>query len=185
MDREQLASWLEEGVSIEEIARRVERHPSTVSYWMHSWGLRSAHADKHAPRGALGRAELVELIERDFTVREIAARVDRSPTTVRYWLQRYDLETTRRARRLRAEPNTIAECRVHGLTRHVARDDGRLACARCRAESVTRWRQRAKRILVAEAGGRCQCCGYDGCVAALEFHHVDRATKRLRWAAAA
>jgi len=30
MEREKLATWLEEGASIEEIARRVERHPSTV-----------------------------------------------------------------------------------------------------------------------------------------------------------
>jgi 5-methylcytosine-specific restriction endonuclease McrA len=30
-----------------------------------------------------------------------------------------------------------------------------------------------KRILVAEAGGACQLCGYDRCIAALEFHHRD------------
>ena len=30
-----------------------------------------------------------------------------------------------------------------------------------------------KEILVAEAGGRCAICGYDRCIAAMHFHHVD------------
>ena len=32
-------------------------------------------------------------------------------------------------------------------------------------------------ILVAEAGGRSQLCGYDRCVRALGFHHLDPASK--------
>jgi hypothetical protein len=34
-----------------------------------------------------------------------------------------------------------------------------------------------KRILVEEAGSRCALCGYDRCQAALEFHHLDPASK--------
>src|SRR5262249_11432116 len=154
-----------EGLSIEEIARRVGRHPSTVSYWVHAYGLRSVHAERHTPRGPLERNRLVGLVGRDLTGREIAAGGGPSPTTGRYWLQRYGLETTPRARNARPAPGTIGECPVHGMTRHVPRNDGRSACVKCRANAVTRWRQRAKRMLVAEAGGRCQCCGYDACVA--------------------
>ena len=44
---------------------------------------------------------------------------------------------------------------------------------------MTRWRRRAKEILVAEAGGCCSCCGYDRCLAALEFHHLDPRLKRF------
>ena len=36
-----------------------------------------------------------------------------------------------------------------------------------------------KRRLVDEAGGSCRLCGYDRCVAACEFHHIDPATKRF------
>jgi len=32
-------------------------------------------------------------------------------------------------------------------------------------------------MLLAEAGGACRLCGYDRSPAALEFHHLDRATK--------
>jgi hypothetical protein len=40
-----------------------------------------------------------------------------------------------------------------------------------------------KEILVAEAGGCCAICGYERCLAALEFHHVDRASKSFSVAA--
>ena len=42
-----------------------------------------------------------------------------------------------------------------------------------------RRRRRVKEILVKEAGGRCRLCGYDRCVAALEFHHLDPTTKEF------
>lgn len=44
---------------------------------------------------------------------------------------------------------------------------------------MTRYRQNVKQTLVREAGGRCVICGYSRCVAALQFHHVDPATKRF------
>lgn len=34
-----------------------------------------------------------------------------------------------------------------------------------------------RRSLVDEAGGRCSLCGYDRCVGALVFHHLDPAAK--------
>jgi hypothetical protein len=42
-----------------------------------------------------------------------------------------------------------------------------------------RRRRRVNRILVSEAGGACRLCGYDRCAAALEFHHLDRSSKRF------
>lgn len=47
------------------------------------------------------------------------------------------------------------------------------------AEAVVRRRRKIKRVLVEEAGGACLLCGYDGCMAALEFHHVDPGEKRF------
>jgi hypothetical protein len=65
----------------------------------------------------------------------------------------------------------------------VRRREGGYRCVRCRAEQVTDWRRRVKARLVAEAGGRCTVCGYDRCLAALQFHHVDPAQKRFHLAA--
>ena len=46
-------------------------------------------------------------------------------------------------------------------------------------EAVTRRKQRIRRILVDEAGGRCTVCGYDRCVLNMHFHHVDPTNKAL------
>ena len=73
-----------------------------------------------------------------------------------------------------------AICAVHGETEFVQRGDtGGWRCVPCRAEAVSHRRRRVKAILVEEAGGRCIACGYDRCMAALQFHHVDPETKQF------
>ena len=59
---------------------------------------------------------LKELVEQDLTVRQIAERVGRSATTVRYWLRLHGLETTRAARRSRAvaDEGFVRVCHRHG-----------------------------------------------------------------------
>lgn len=42
-----------------------------------------------------------------------------------------------------------------------------------RSNSVISWRRRTKVKLVEYKGGKCECCGYNKCIAALEFHHLD------------
>jgi len=43
--------------------------------------------------------------------------------------------------------------------------------------AVDKRRKKIKALAVAYKGGKCQHCGYDRCVGALEFHHIDRNTK--------
>src|SRR5205807_9920699 len=70
-------------------------------------------------------------------------------------------------------------CPRHGETEFFLEGRGYYRCKRCRSETVTRRRRKAKEILVAEAGGRCVICGYDRHPCALAFHHLDPSTKRL------
>jgi len=185
MDRRNLESLLARGCSLDEIGRRMGCHASTVSYWLERYGLEPVGAATHRPRGGLDRHRLEGLVEDGRTVAEIAAQVDRSPTTVRYWLRFHGLQTSRSAR-LRAggtggampAPVIVRPCAVHGPTDHALRGT-RYRCRRCASESVTRYRRAVKRRLVEEAGGSCRLCGYARCMAALEFHHVDPATKRF------
>jgi hypothetical protein len=176
--------WLEEqlaaGRSIESIAREVDRDPSTVSYWVHKHELVSSHAERHAARGGIGRDVLEDLVAEGLSIRQIANRLALSYTTVRHWLRRHGLET-RRATRLRTadvdglEP--LLHCPEHGYVPHVRGSDGFLRCRSCRSAAVVRRRARVREILIAEAGGRCATCGYDGHHGALQFHHVDPSAK--------
>lgn len=68
-------------------------------------------------------------------------------------------------------------CRHHGLTNFVLEGRGSYRCMKCRMERVARRRKELKQILVAEAGGCCQRCGYDRYIGALQFHHLDPSSK--------
>ena len=59
------------------------------------------------------------------------------------------------------------------------RSSGGYRCNKCRAEAVSRRRRKVKQLLVQDAGGACKLCGYDRCIAALEFHHLVPAEKRF------
>lgn len=185
MDKDWLEKRLAAGESYETIGRAIGRHPSTVSYWARRHGLTSTHVSRHAGRGGVDRDVLAELLAEGLSLRAIAARLDRSYATVRHWLRVYGLET-RRTSELKGHPVksdaivALGECPQHGRTAFVPRSDsGGWRCGRCRWEAVSRRRQRVKVILVREAGGRCSLCGYDRCIAALAFHHLDPADKRF------
>ena len=45
--------------------------------------------------------------------------------------------------------------------------------------NVGSWRKRTKQLLVEYKGGSCEFCGYNKCVEALEFHHIDETTKEF------
>jgi transposase len=186
MDRDTLTTLLARGLSVEKIARRFGRHPSTVSYWMAKYGLEAPNREKHAAKGGIERAALEGLVARGFSIAEIATEVALSKATVRHWLRRYDLRTrptvrieTVRSARDRGRAHVILTCKRHGEGDFVIEGSGYYRCCRCRQEQVSNKRRRIKALLVQEAGGRCAVCGYDRCMAALQFHHVDPLQKRL------
>jgi transposase len=186
MDRDWLAARLEAGDSIEAIARAVGRHASTVSYWVNKYGLASTHAARHTARGGLPREVLVDLACEGLSVRGMAARLGRSAATVRHWLRKHDVETHRTSQlrstrdgRASGADATIRVCAVHGATTYILDTDGYYRCPKCRAESVVRRRAQIRAAVIAEAGGCCAICGYSRNPAALQFHHVDPASKEF------
>lgn len=47
------------------------------------------------------------------------------------------------------------------------------------AKGVKSWRQNTKQRIVDSMGGKCVCCGYNECNAALELHHINPTDKKL------
>lgn len=186
MDRTGLERLLDEGLSLEEIGRRVGRDASTVGYWLKKHGLEAVHRERHAPKGGIPRETLEALVERGLSIRAIAAELERSPTTIRHWLREHGLRTLPARRRrppVEAGSTMLMDCPRHGRTEFGLRPDGYRRCLRCRSDYVSARRRRVKEILVAEAGGRCALCGYDRCVAAMHFHHRDPEQKIFNIAA--
>lgn len=189
MDRASLEQFLSQGLSLAEIGRRFDRHEATVSYWMKKYDLEAVNRDKHAARGEPERAQLEALVSRGDSIAEIAVAGDRSKATVRHWLERYGLRTKAPVgapsrpgvseARAEGQKEALLDCPRHGMVTHVLEERCYYRCRQCRVEAVARRRRKVKTILVAEAGGKCCVCGYSRCLAALEFHHLDRETKRF------
>jgi transposase len=180
MEAPWLASQLEEGRSIESIAREIGLSASTVAYWVNKHGLTSSHAERHRARGGLTREQLEPLVAAGMPIRAIADQLDVSYSTVRHWLSRYELKTPRAARlsatavaRASGAPTAVAVCSRHGRTTFGRTAAGGYRCLRCRSEAVAARRRRVKEALVATAGGCCVLCGYDRSAAALQFHHTN------------
>jgi len=180
MEREELELYLAEGLSLERIGELVGKAGSTVGYWVKRYGLLAANRDRHAPRGGLERETLERFVARGWSMRAMARELDVSLGTVRHWMKRYRLTATayvRRGQHVEKPPELRRACRRHGLTAFTLTSQGGYRCKGCRSDAVSARRRRVKRILVDEAGGKCSLCGYDRYVGALEFHHVDPATK--------
>ena len=64
-------------------------------------------------------------------------------------------------------------CKIHGQTQYVLRADGRYRCKQCAADAVIKRRKKLKIKSVEYRGGECEICGYNKCVEALHFHHLD------------
>jgi transposase len=146
MDKQSLEWLLRRGESIERIAKRFGKDPSTVSYWCKKHGLTSPYAEKHAAKGGIEREELEALVEAGMSVAEIASAVGRSKATVRHWLRRYELQTAGGARRQGSRERRAAKeagrltvnqhCPRHGQTEFILEGRGYYRCKRCRAECV-------------------------------------------------
>jgi transposase len=177
MERDLLKSLLEKGHSLEQIGKMAGKHHSTVGYWVRKHGLKAARSERFSPRGAPSREALEQLAADGATLREIGAKLDRSIATVRYWLRRWKITRVRRLLRTPPDPATAPpdvemHCKRHGLTRFRLDARGSYRCLRCRQERVSERRRRVKRLLIADAGGRCVICGYERCPAAMQFHHL-------------
>ena len=70
-------------------------------------------------------------------------------------------------------PTVIKECPRHGMTEHVFLGDNKWKCKECIHDNIRDIRHRYKLRLVEYKGGKCEICGYDKCVDALEFHHLN------------
>jgi len=186
MEKEFLEECLAEGLSLEAIGRRVGKHESTVGYWLKKHGLEAKGAQKFSRRGAVARDEIEMLVDGGATLTEIAEALDRSVSTIRYWLGRYGLKTgNQRGRRPRVTEGASTEtfeCAHHGPTEFVLEGRGYYRCKRCRSAAVAKRRRKVKQQLVEEAGGSCVLCGYSRWQGALQFHHVEPSGKEFHLA---
>lgn len=79
--------------------------------------------------------------------------------------------------------DVLRECKHHGMTtyrwyRHSSGKNGYCyLCKACKYKLTVDRQNKHSEIIREYKGGGCSKCGYNKCSAALDFHHIDPATK--------
>ncbi len=67
-------------------------------------------------------------------------------------------------------------CKIHGLTEFTLTKNGEkksyYKCKKCTVDAVQKRRNKVKLMSIEYKGGKCEKCGYNKYVGALEFHHI-------------
>lgn len=109
------------------------------------------------------------------SIRAIAREIGISYTTVKYWLDKYSLKTSRPPK----ETNKICRLCDKKISDNLK---NRFRCHSCNTKIR---RVRAKQAAIKYLGGECKKCGYNKHPAAMDFHHRDVSDKDFNIGAAA
>ena len=78
----------------------------------------------------------------------------------------------------------IQNCTIHGDTEHALYVSGKhqqWKCLKCQTAETFIKRSKLKLKALEYKGGKCEICGYDKNISALEFHHLDQRKKNLQY----
>jgi hypothetical protein len=135
---------------------------------------------------------LQELIDQNKSQREIAEITNKSQTTIRWWLKHYGLKTNIHPKNkggLAGKPKLPKDGRINDCyCKKCGETDLKnfyvtkrlwTRCRKCHnAENIERYRKN-KIKAVEYKGGKCCICGYNKCMAGLDFHHPGE--KDVNW----
>ena len=125
--------------------------------------------------------ELLEAkIAKGFSIGQIAVQIGKSKTTTNHHFKKHNLKTLAQER----EEQGLKYCpcckEIKSIDEFYPRrgkEGGSTYCKMCtNADSSTR-QVNLKQKCVDYKGGACEICGYDKCIASLEFHHIDSSQK--------
>ncbi len=122
----------------------------------------------------MDKATLSRYVTDGLSSRQIAAKMEKSQTTIKYWLKKLDLFT----RYVRGREATTHKCTSCGEVNESSFYKGRKrACKKCVNQNDTIIKRNRKIAAIHHMGGRCVDCGYNRYYGALDFHHLDKSTK--------
>jgi len=186
VDKSYLETAVERKLSIDAISEEAGKSPSTVWYWLKKHDIAPAFPKFARTVQPPPCERLLDDAREMGSITRLAAHYEVDRTTMRHWLENAGVEGPFRAwlRDLRDVDGVVTGvCREHGRTPFMRRSDGHRQCKLCACKAVMSSRRRTKAYLASHLGGTCWACGYDRYLGALDFHHLDPATKSFGLAA--
>lgn len=120
---------------------------------------------------------LVEYINQGFSTWKMAELLNVTQPSVRYWLKKYKLKT----RAVMCNDNKQKYCpkceSIKNTSEFYISTKSSSYCKSCIVLNLAEKRRLSKKKAVEYLGGKCLKCGYNKCLSALEFHHLDPSKK--------
>ena len=133
------------------------------------------------------KEKIIELINNDFSQREIADNLKVSQTNLRHWMKKFSLKTNFKKYNEHEGKRKCPKCNEGKYTTDFySRRNGKGFSVYCKKCSNEESRERARKFkvkCVEYKGGKCVKCGYNKYFGALDFHHLDPKKKDFRLAA--
>lgn len=131
----------------------------------------------------MNKNTLLSLVNKGYCQKEIAKESNCSPTNVRYWLKKYGIKMKSNWHLKNRDTKFCPRCKESKVFNefYARRDKTGCSpyCKPCTNSQALERQQSLKKQLVEYKGGKCQICGYDKYVGALEFHHLDPSKKEF------
>lgn len=120
---------------------------------------------------------LIQQINQGYSTWKMAELNNTTQPNIRYWLKKYNLKTLRKTN----DDNNLKLCPKCKTSKpkndFYKSTKSSSYCKSCIIVSNKERQRNTKQLAVEYKGGCCSKCGYNKCIAALEFHHVDPNTK--------
>lgn len=134
----------------------------------------------------MNKIELKQMIDDNLSTRKISNITNKSQTTIRYWLKKYDLSTNHESFKnltpvdygdTRFCPRCQKECLTSDFYNRRGKKNSSVYCKPCTGQQTMDRVRSFKTKCVEYKGGCCKICGYNKYIGALEFHHLDPSLK--------
>ncbi len=129
---------------------------------------------------------LKDLIGKNMSTNEISKLSGKSQTTVAYWIKKHNLSTNHKSfkqigKKEYGDSRICPKCQksreIGDFYQRRGKPNSSTYCKECTSIQTTERTRDFKQKCVEYKGGQCVTCGYDKCIGALEFHHLNPNSK--------
>jgi hypothetical protein len=122
----------------------------------------------------MNKDTLIGYINQGLSTWKIAEELNTTQPNIRYWLKKYNLQTQRTTNQLNSNRTCLTCNIIQPQDNFYKRGKKYMShCKTCYQDKYTKARRDNKQKGVDYLGGKCIKCGYNKCIAALEFHHLN------------
>jgi hypothetical protein len=134
---------------------------------------------------------LVSYVEQGLSIYTIGKKFNKAPTTIRYWLKKYELKTKNKSfkdgyhisNKLDKDNQFCSCCKIKlNASNAYFRKNKQIyhpKCKNCLSKETKDSRKNNKERAIEYKGGCCSRCGYNKNIASLEFHHLNPLEKEI------